>query len=264
MSQNTVQHAGGQVPETLRGARRVAVIAVVVSLTIAAALGIIALFGGSWGDLQFKVMLTTLAVAAFSILALVNMALIQIRMQFLVWLTMLAALLGFVTSLLLLWWLMGSVWSEHADLIEGMAKACATGWVLAVAGTHGALMSFASRNASRVIKFLAFLTFLCAAGIAGQLLFLVFADLDFDGLWFFRIMGTLAILGVLGTVAVPVMARVTRPAVARQQLGAAAPQAPPVPPAPATLSPALLQRLRERAEAESTTPDALLERLLER
>ena len=52
-------------PGVVRGARRAAIIAVVVSLVIAAAIGIVALVSGDFGELQGRIILSTLTVAAF-------------------------------------------------------------------------------------------------------------------------------------------------------------------------------------------------------
>lgn len=56
----------------IKGIRRIAVWTVVVSLVITALIGIYTIVSGEFGETQSKVMLTTLAVAAFSVLASVT------------------------------------------------------------------------------------------------------------------------------------------------------------------------------------------------
>ena len=60
--------------EKLRAIRRVAVICIIVSLSITALIGIATLLGGDFGDVQGKIMMTTLVIGTFSVLALADLA----------------------------------------------------------------------------------------------------------------------------------------------------------------------------------------------
>ena len=55
-----------QTEHTLKGVRRAAIWTIIVSLVAAAGIGIATIVTGNFGELQSKVLLTTLAVAAFA------------------------------------------------------------------------------------------------------------------------------------------------------------------------------------------------------
>ena len=63
-------------PSALRELRRTAVIFIIVSLSLTALVGIVTLLTASFGEVQVKVILTTLLVAGFSITALCHLAVV--------------------------------------------------------------------------------------------------------------------------------------------------------------------------------------------
>ncbi|MEO6504413.1 MAG: hypothetical protein ABIW36_06775 [Terrimesophilobacter sp.] len=64
----------GFLGERLGAVRRVAVICIIVSLSVTALVGIATLLGGDFGDVQGRIMMTTLVIGAFSVLALADLA----------------------------------------------------------------------------------------------------------------------------------------------------------------------------------------------
>ena len=70
---------------TLKGFRRAAVWTIIVSLVAAALIGIATIVSGEFGELQGKVLLTTLAVAGAAILALCHLAVLNRDVKVLGW-----------------------------------------------------------------------------------------------------------------------------------------------------------------------------------
>ena len=88
----------------LKGVRRAAIWTIIVSLVIAAGIGIATIVSGEFGEIQSKVLLTTLAVAAFAILALCHLAIITRDVRIVGWIGIGTSVLAFASAATLIWW----------------------------------------------------------------------------------------------------------------------------------------------------------------
>ena len=182
-------------------------LATVAALSAAAIMGIIAVFA-DLGDTGGRILATTLMVAAASVLSLAS-ATAKIHERGLtahghagMW----AAGLALASGLMLLWF-DGQPWFENLlGDAEWLIRAAACFGVLAVAAPHGGLLALARLRPH--FEWMRILTW-CAAGVlAVVLLMLILADYpDFDA-WA-KLITVVAIVATFGTVAVPILHRVS-------------------------------------------------------
>lgn len=220
----------------LRGLRRAAVILIVVSLVAAAGLGIAVLFGTGFGDVQGKILVTTLVIAAFSITALCHLAIVGRALRVVGWVGI-AASLGALVAALVLIWSDGSLWSS--DWWKAL-------WILTVLAVTLAqanlLLLFASRQRTPV-RVALWGTLGAMTVVAVMIWVPILTDGrvgDGDAYW--RWFGAFAILDALGTILVPILGLLlkdTRPGVAVLSI---------------ELPTELAERLRARAQAAGQQP----------
>lgn len=252
------------------GIRRVAVVVIIVSFSLAAVLGIIALLSGDWGDTQWKVLTTTLAVGSSSVLTLIVISALQRVTALLTVPAFVAIGCAFLLSLLFIWviseWaVIDWEWWYESGWLDGLSKALALSWLFAVALAHTVLLLLVVRRDRRGLRVGLALTFAASAVVVGLITWGVLFGPDWSGEWFPRTLGVAAILVALGTVALPVASRLLQRAAAEPAAASGAPdaaQAAPALSAPA-LSAAVLTELTARAAAEGVTPEQLLRRLLD-
>lgn len=178
--------------------KKVALWFLIVSVAISAALGIIALLTGSFGDLQIRIILTTLTISAASIGALASGALWEGRGR------KVLPLVGIALSLVAALLLIAGIWLEPQG--EGYWKFTASTSVLAVATTHACLLSLAklaprfawAKAANLIAVFgLAFLIILAIYIVPSS---------DFG----FRLIGTASIIVAALTIMTPIFHRLSR------------------------------------------------------
>ena len=94
----------------LKGVRRAAIIVVIASLAVAALLGIIAIVGGDFGDLQGRILMTTLAIGAFGMTILCHLAIVARSARVVGYIGIAASLAAMLPALVLIWaeWGFGS------------------------------------------------------------------------------------------------------------------------------------------------------------
>jgi len=187
--------------------QRTLLLAIVAALSAAAVMGIIAVFA-DLGDTGGRILATTLIVAAASVLSLAS-ATAKAHERGLtahghagMW----AAGLALVTSLALLWF-EGALWFEQVfGDAEWLIKALACFGILAVAAPHGGLLALARLRPH--FEWMRMLTW-CAGGVlTAILLILILADYP-DSSGVFEIITVAAIVTTFGTVAVPILHRVS-------------------------------------------------------
>jgi hypothetical protein len=178
--------------------RRVGATVTIGSFSVAALMGIIALLGGgSFGEGEARVLLTTLIVGSASICALCYLSTAGTR-----WALVGAAggavlALPVVTSLVLVW----SDW--NGDEPDGTLKAFGIGVVLALTLAQLCLLlSLAGDGRLGVVLWpTVAIAIVLAALISGMIL----EEIDADDVW--RVLGVLAILDVLGTLVTIALAK---------------------------------------------------------
>lgn len=227
-------------PSVIRGVRRAAIVVVIASLAIAAALGIVALLAREFGETQAKVLLTTLAVAAFSITALCHLAIVGRTVRWVGYVGIAASTAALVPALVLIW-------------TEGMEPEAQGDWfkalgvltVLAASLAQANLLLLLAARRQRAVRIGLALTLVFVAVVAVMIWLPIITDGDIpgDNQDYWRAFGVIAILDVLGTIVLPILGLVLRHGVATQRLNI-------------TLSPALAERLTAAASADGISRDA--------
>ncbi|MEZ5102834.1 MAG: zinc ribbon domain-containing protein [Thermoleophilia bacterium] len=176
-------------------ARRWLVRGLVVAVAVNAALGIVALGGGEFGDTQRRVLLTSLAVSGTGVLVLACIpALERRRLGPLPYAGIAAAAAGGVLALVLAW---------LDDPPERLGQAFGTLVVLAVAIAYGSLIGLARLPGRRawIVRASTVLALVLAALVTTT----IWAAGDSSGMG--RAIGVVAVLLAAGTVLVPVLHR---------------------------------------------------------
>ncbi|HYI32484.1 MAG TPA: epoxide hydrolase, partial [Glaciibacter sp.] len=190
--------------------RRIAVIAIIVSLSVTALVGIFALLFGTFNELQGRIMLTTALIGAVSILALCDLARIDRGFRWISVTGLAVTAVTLLAGLVLVWF----DWSGGENL-EALWKTFGLAGVAAVSAAHASLLLLLGGRTNPVVRFGLWVT-LALIGILYLLLaalILTNGEIASDG--YARLVGTVAILDVLGTIVVPVVAlflRDSRPA----------------------------------------------------
>lgn len=227
-------------PSVIRGVRRAAIVVVIVSLAIAAALGIVALLAEEFGQTQSQVLLTTLAVAAFSITALCHLAIIGRTVRWVGYLGIAASTAALVPALVLIW-----ADGMQPDAQGEWFKALGTLAVLAASLAQANLLLLLAARRQRAVRLGLALTLLFVAVVAVMiwLPILTEGDIPGDNQDYWRALGVIAILDVLGTIVLPILGLVLRHGAAAQRLAL-------------TLPVELAQRLAAAATTDGVSRDA--------
>lgn len=211
MPENTVVPPSAVVPPSsvVRGARRAAIIAVIASLAIAALLGIIALLSGEFGEVQGKVLLTTLTIAGFGTTALCHLAVVT-RSVRIVGFAGIAASVGAAICAFVLIWVDWSSWWEQT---EWWWKSLGIFSILAVSLAQANLLLLLTGRPQRLIRIALAVTLGAIAVVAVMVGLPILTDGEIpgdNGDTYWRIFGVIAILDALGTIALPVLGLVLR------------------------------------------------------
>jgi ribosomal protein L37E len=178
--------------------QRALLFAFIASIAGCGLCGIYVLIIGNFGKLEGKVLASTASVGGAAILALAAAIPWEKRR----WppiglLGLLAAATALVLMLILIWTM---VWR-----IELYVKSLLTACVLAVALPHIGLLSLA--RLGRGYEWIRYGTVVAIAALAALLMFMIWSETTTDEL--FRLVGVLAILDACGTIATPVLHRVS-------------------------------------------------------
>lgn len=227
----------------MKDLRAIVVKIVVVSFSLAALLGIATLLGAdALGETGGKVLGTTFVVGVESLAVLCYLAVADSR----------RAALGVVGGVISLVPFALSLWITWVEEMSGdvLWRTVGVGITLAASLAQACLLSaVAERPRPRVSALLA-ATFAAIAVLAVMIAVPIVAEPDV-GDWYWRLLGIVAILDVLGTVLVIAMQKFTG-----ADHGATA--------EPALLSVATESRLVDAAQRRRTTPSELVDELLER
>jgi hypothetical protein len=231
----------------VRGTRRAAIIAIVVSLVIAAILGIVALLSGDFGQVQGQVLLTTLTVAGFGTTALCHLAVVTRSVRVVGFAGIGASVGAAVSALVLIWvdW-STSIW----DQAEWWWKALGIFSIAAVSLAQANLLLLLAWRPQPLIRISLIVT-LAAVSVAAVMLALptlTSGDIPGgEGDTYWRVFGVVAILDALGTIALPILGLVLR---------RSTPAAQPLSTRLALqLSPELAARVNEAAAAAGVAPE---------
>lgn len=220
-------------PSGLRAFRRVAIIVIIVSLSITAVIGILTLVTGSFGPVQEQIMLTILVIGAASVAALCDLAVLGRRVRAVGIAGLVAAAVALVTVLILIW---GGSTSVPLAKTIGLAS------IAAASIAHASLLLLLSERRRPAVRIGLWIT----VALIALLLVLLYAAILSDGqVWsdgYTKLVGTVAILDVLGTIVVPVVSLFLRDTAASASLTV-------------TVPPALAARLGGAAQASGMSPE---------
>ena len=190
---------------TLRTARRVAIIAIIVSLSLTALIGIITLLSGDFGEVQGRVLLTTLLLAGFSITVLCHLAVVGRALRAVGFVGVAVSGVALVIGLLLIW--------GEASFSDDLWKAFGTFGVLSVSFAHANLLLLLGQRRNTVVRVLLFVTVACVGLVALLICLPILTEGDIpgdNGDAYWRLLGVVAILDVLGSIVLPVTGRFLR------------------------------------------------------
>ena len=190
---------------TLRTARRIAIIAIIVSLSLTALIGIITLLSGDFGEVQGRVLLTTLLLAGFSITVLCHLAVVGRALRAVGFVGVAVSGVALVIGLLLIW--------GEASFSDDLWKAFGTFGVLSVSFAHANLLLLLGQRRNTVVRVLLFATVACVGLVALLICLPILTEGDIpgdNGDAYWRLLGVVAILDVLGSIVLPVTGRFLR------------------------------------------------------
>lgn len=194
---------------TLSRIRRIAIVVIVASLSLTALIGIVTLLTGSLSDPIFgKVLLTTLLLAAFSITVLCHLAVAGRALRLIGFVGVGISAVALFCGLLLIWREWGNL-----DDIDPLLRAFGVFGVLAVSFAHANLLLLLGQRRNLVVRALLYITVALIGVVALMLCLPIGSGGDIpgdDGEWYWRLLGVVAILDVLGSIVLPVTGRLLR------------------------------------------------------
>ena len=203
--------SSGASSPVVRGIRRAAIIAIIVSLVVAALLGIIALLSGEFGSLQGDVLLSTLTVAAFGTTALCHLAIVARAVRAVGFVGIAASAGAAVCAFVLIWvdWGTSVTWEQ----MEPWVKAFGALTVIAVSLAQANLLLLLADRPQPAIRIGLAVTLLAVAVVAVMVILPIVTNGDIpgdDGEPYWRAVGVIGILDALGTIALPILGLVLR------------------------------------------------------
>lgn len=184
------------------------IVAVVASLLVASLCGIVALLGGGFGDLQARIVATTLIVAAFGTSALCHLAVVTRAVRALGFAGLAASVVAAGAALWLVW---GGDGLFEGDGDGSLLKTLLVATIVAISLAHANLLLLLAERRRTVIRAGLGLTLAAIAVVATMLALPVITDGAVgDREWYWRWFGVAGIVDALGTIALPVLALVLR------------------------------------------------------
>ena len=180
--------------------RKVFLMTMIISLSISALIGIIIFLIGEFGDIEARILFTTLTIGGFSLTALCSSAL-QEKHRFAAFAKtgMAISVLGFIMTTLAIWEILDSenIWKVIVIII-----------ILSASVAHISLLLLIRSKKTNVNVSL-MLTLLFILIVAIMLIILVLGDFNMDFEFYYRLLGVFAILDVLGTIVTPILKKVS-------------------------------------------------------
>lgn len=184
------------------------IVAVVASLLVASLCGIVALLGGGFGDLQARIVATTLVVAAFGTSALCHLAVVTRAVRAPGFAGLAASVVAAGSALWLVW---GGDGILESDGDGSVLKTLLVATIVAISLAHANLLLLLAGRRRTVIRAGLGSTLAAIAVVATMLALPVITDGAVgDSEWYWRWFGVAGIVDALGTIALPVLALVLR------------------------------------------------------
>lgn len=198
----------------IKGIRRVAVWTVVIALVITALIGIYTIVSGDMGETQLRVMLTTLAVAGFSVLALCHLAIVERDVRAVGWIGIGMSALALLTAAVLIWWDLGDAVWQPGGIYSNLLKTFAISGLAALSLAHANLMLLLQTAPLRWIRSSLSVALILIAIVPTLVIPVILTDGNFppssflDVYW--RFFAVILILDALCTIALPVATLIVR------------------------------------------------------
>jgi hypothetical protein len=190
-----------QTPLRWRKATRWALISLLSSLAVSALIGIGIILKGDFGDTEGKLLGTTITLGLFTVLAIPGtIQLGRDRYYALAGTAVVSAILAFILMVV-------AIWSDGPFESEYLNKVMVTVTVVAFASNHVALLLLAT-STSRVIRGISMTTFALIGFISITLIISMWTEELPEELG--RLVAVLAILDVLGSLAIPMLSKLYR------------------------------------------------------
>jgi hypothetical protein len=177
-------------------------IALVVSLTISAIIGIFVFLLGNFGELEMRILLTTLSIVLFSLAALCDSALYD-KGRFKAF-----AVVGIVIGAIAFFYSLGLIWEVFELDSEWVWKTFITFIVISVMIAHISLM-FLIDNRNTLVRISLWATILFTSTVALMILLGIYEVVEFEE-FYFRLFGVFVILDALGTLVTPILNKVVK------------------------------------------------------
>lgn len=183
-------------------ARKILVVLVITALSLAAGTAIVALFSGSVGNTQQKILITTGFLGLYSLTGLAAASLSSDdNVHPLSWAGIIASGIAFLLAVPGVW-----DWVEEKNYYW---KAIFISLLVAVAIAHSALLMHLHAHSS-VVKIIRIVTLSFITMAHLMLIWFIIDDFNPYHLYM-RIVGSIAILAVLGTLVLPIISRIKKP-----------------------------------------------------
>lgn len=162
----------------------------------------ILLFGTSIGEIEEKILFTTLSLGFHSILGLSIASVSQKKdLKTFAFFGIGCVMLSFSLTFLMVW--------SDIHFSKFLVKSEVSAIILSVACAHASLILLPALSHSLVI-FIRYITLGCIAVVSLGIIFLILSEFDGDIESIVRILGALGILGVLGTLLIPLVHFLTK------------------------------------------------------
>jgi hypothetical protein len=198
----------------IKGIRRVAVWTVVVALVITALIGIYTIVSGELGETQSKVMLTTLAVAGFSVLALCHLAIVERDVKAVGWIGIGMSAVALLSATILIWWNFDDYSYQPGGVYMNITKSFAISGLAALSLAHANLMLLLKTAPLRWIQSSLSVALILITIVPTLVIPVILTDGNFppqsfqDVYW--RFFAVILILDALCTIALPVATLIVR------------------------------------------------------
>jgi hypothetical protein len=180
--------------------KKVFLITMIISLSISALIGIIIFLLGDFGEIEARILFTTLTIGGFSLTALCSSVLYDKHRYVPFSATgMIVAVIGFLITTLAIW--------EILDF-DDIWKVIIISIILSASIAHSSLLLLI-KSRKTIVNVSLMLTLLFISIVALMLIILVLSEFDMDFEFYYRLLGVFAILDVLGTIVTPITLKVT-------------------------------------------------------
>ena len=185
--------------QTLISLKRISLLTLIISLSISALLAIFFLLSGHSDTLEIRLLLTTLVIGLYSMTGLGSSILYE-RKQYVPF-----TLLGIVSSIVAALVTIGLIW----EVINGGSawKIIGTLSIIALAVTHCSLLLLLHVS-NKTVSLLRLVTLLMIAIVSAMLILEVVSGAS-QGSFYIRVLDSIAVLDVLGTVVVPIANKIS-------------------------------------------------------